>query len=623
MKAKVGRGGGFRGALNYVFDESSAQRTAEKGGTGRPKEPELVGGTMSGRIARALAQEFGAVRKLRPDIERPVWHASLSCPPGERLAAEQWNEVAADFMQRMGFPEGTPYVAVRHQDTAHDHIHIVASRVNLGGEVWLGQWEAMKAIEATQQLEKAHGLTLTAGLGDAIAERRKSLTRGEEGMARRTGTKPPKMAIQDALDDVLQRVPMTALEFVQALAAHDVHAVPNVATTGTMNGFSFEFEGIPFKGSSLGTKGMYTWKGLKTKGVTYDVQRDFEGLANIKAASRAGADAGRADAPAPGTDRADQYGYEQPADRSSNRDIASIVEHRDVTTDDQQHGQSDRQACDRATGGNRRADGHARGGGEATARAGSGAADRSDQHHEYDAREDREIIQPSDREPGRHRAASGQDRGAGREAANGSFARDAEVVEVARGVDTGRSRGRISGGDWASRFKQAGAAKRRAANGELGQRDLEQGHAQRARVAETDRQSARELDPTAYLESVGYTVKKEGRHLSVRLGEDEHYRITIDHDGHYVACDLYGNDVGDNIALVRDIEPTIGFSEAVYRLSGSPTVGPRISPPSPPPRVPPKLPEFSDRDRANETQQETDIEQSQISDDDMDGPGLG
>ena len=34
------------------------------------------------------------------------------------------------------------------------------------------------------------------------------------------------------------------------------------------------------------------------------------------------------------------------------------------------------------------------------------------------------------------------------------------------------------------------------------------------------------IDPTAYLEGRGFTVRREGRHLSVRAGNEEHYRIT-------------------------------------------------------------------------------------------------
>jgi len=37
-------------------------------------------------------------------------------------------------------------------------------------------------------------------------------------------------------------------------------------------------------------------------------------------------------------------------------------------------------------------------------------------------------------------------------------------------------------------------------------------------------------------------------------------------DGHYVACDKYGNGIGDNIALIQDIRPDLKFAEAVYKL---------------------------------------------------------
>jgi hypothetical protein len=71
---------------------------------------------------------------------------------------------------------------------------------------------------------------------------------------------------------------------------------------------------------------------------------------------------------------------------------------------------------------------------------------------------------------------------------------------------------------------------------------------------------------------MGYRVKREGRHLSVYDGKDEAYRITRKADGHWVACDHYGNGVGDNIALVQEIERNAGFAEAVYKLTGAPSV---------------------------------------------------
>lgn len=279
MKAKVVRGAGFRGALDYALDEGV--------GATQKKNPEIVGGNMSGRTARALAQEFGAVRRLRPDISRPVWHCALALPEGERLASDQWREVVQDFMRRMGFSDAVPYVAARHQDTDHDHVHIVASRIGIDGEVWLGQWEARRAIEVTQALEQVHGLVLTPGLGDVRAERRKP-KKNEVEMAIRKGEQPPRMRLQSAIDAALQGMP-TAVQFAQRLTDAGVTVRANVASTGRMNGFSFELGGIAFKGSDLGKT--YTWQGLQSRGVSYEQIGDAEGLARWRVGGK-GPDSG-------------------------------------------------------------------------------------------------------------------------------------------------------------------------------------------------------------------------------------------------------------------------------------------------------------------------------------------
>lgn len=581
MKAKVSRGGGFRGALNYVFDVGKdATHT---------KNAERVGGNMAGNDPRELSREFSAVRQLRPDIGKPVWHCSLSLPPGERLSAEKWEAVAADFMQRMGFDQtNTPWVAVRHQDTDKDHIHIVASRVGLDGKVWLGQWEARRAIEATQELERVHGLTLTPGLGDARAERRK-LTDKEINMAVRTGDEPPRQRLQRLLDEAVKDKP-TAPELAERLQAAGVIVRANVASTGRMNGFSFEVAGVAFKGSDLG-KG-YTWAGLQKAGVTYDEARDRAGLERFRPATadrgeRANAAAGRE----PDAERATSLARRDSSDRGP---AASL---------DREHGPAAGRCLGSAAPGAGRADsrdGIERGSGDAAASAGLGKAATADAgsgagagaeraSDRGDAAPDRGLARP-------YIGGGGRDAQRSSGATERSPGREAEMVADAGRSSGGRGAGRAASGDWASRFRAAVAARRRAAAGAgLGSAHAAR-DASRARVDQADRQSARELDPTAYLEASGYTVKREGRHLSVRAGGDEVYRVTRQHDGRWLWCDRYGNYGGDTIDLVREIEPGTGYAEAVYRLLG----GPRVAalPPSPPPaRVPPVLPREQPGDR--------------------------
>lgn len=98
---------------------------------------------------------------------------------------------------------------------------------------------------------------------------------------------------------------------------------------------------------------------------------------------------------------------------------------------------------------------------------------------------------------------------------------------------------------------------------------------------------SKKIDPTSYLEKMGFKVRKDGaRHLSVRSGHDEIYRISKKPDGHWVACDKTGRGIGDNIALVRDLEPGLCFFQAVEQLCNGPVVKRESlsSPPHPAPR---------------------------------------
>lgn len=273
MKAKVERGSGFRGVLDYAFGKGDA---------------EVICGTMSGRDPRTLAAEFGLSRAARPDVSKPVWHTSLSLPPGETRTPAEWSQIIEDFMDGMGLG-GHQYVAVRHHDTDHEHVHIIASRIGLDGSLYLGKWDAKRAIKLTQELELKHGLTVTKGLEDGPAPVA-TPTRKEVEMAIRTGDAPPRVALQQIVDVALSE-PGSVFDFMDRLEAAGVGVRANVASTGKMNGFSFEYAGVPFKASDLGKA--YGWKSLQERGVDYVQDRD--GAALIARANRSAPAGGQID----------------------------------------------------------------------------------------------------------------------------------------------------------------------------------------------------------------------------------------------------------------------------------------------------------------------------------------
>lgn len=236
MKAKVVRGRGFKGVCGYVVDREHS---------------EAICGPLLGRSARALACEFSAVRHLRPEVAKPVWHTSLSLPPGETLSRERWAAVAEDFMRGMGFDDRHAWTAWRHGDKEHEHIHIIACRVACDGSLWAGKHDVMQAISLTSELEAKHGLQATKQFPPKTQNQKRSVNKGEIEQALRMGEQPVRLQLQEAIDSALAGCP-TLLGFIQRLEVAGVSVRLNQASTGRISGISFECGGVAFKGSQLG-----------------------------------------------------------------------------------------------------------------------------------------------------------------------------------------------------------------------------------------------------------------------------------------------------------------------------------------------------------------------------------
>lgn len=127
-----------------------------------------------------------------------------------------------------------------------------------------------------------------------------------------------------------------------------------------------------------------------------------------------------------------------------------------------------------------------------------------------------------------------------------------------------------AGKDWRLRFKQTQA---HISRNKLNKVEAEKKPLRKfgvAGVPEIDRRRAHQVDPTSYLQGRGFTVKRwASGSLSIRAGRDEQYRIDLAENGDWVHCDNLGNVGGDNITLVRTIEPGTSYHDAVYRLIGA------------------------------------------------------
>lgn len=251
---KIKRGKTFNGLISYLLKPASHHKS----------DPYVVGGNVIESFAEALSAEFNATKLLRSDVCKPVWHNSLRLPAGECLPIQRWKLLADDYMKRMGFSETHLRAYVLHDDKDGQHIHIVASRIDAtSGKLYLGKNENLISTRIIQELEKDYQLTRTKGT-DAVkpssspAKRKKS--RNEAMLEERTGEKCAKTIIQEAIDTLITSK-ISEEMFVQQLADQKIKAIPNRASTGKMNGFSFEYAKISFKASQLGKK--YSWKNLE------------------------------------------------------------------------------------------------------------------------------------------------------------------------------------------------------------------------------------------------------------------------------------------------------------------------------------------------------------------------
>lgn len=271
---KIRRGKSFAGVVLYALKPASHHK----------KDPIVIGGNMDGSDVGELIAEFNATKALRPEVVKAVWHNSLRLPKGESLTAKQWSEIADDYMSRMGFSETHLRCYVLHDDEDGQHIHIIASRVSLdAGKLYLGRNENLASTRIIQQLERDYNLTRTKGpkASPAAPSPKPKLkkSRNEMMIEKRTGELCPKGIIQNALNELLD-TRQSITDFVQQLVAQNIRPIPNIASTGRMNGFSFEYNGIAFKAYQLGKR--YSWSALQSR-IDYQSERDNAFLFELKA----------------------------------------------------------------------------------------------------------------------------------------------------------------------------------------------------------------------------------------------------------------------------------------------------------------------------------------------------
>ena len=90
-------------------------------------------------------------------VEKPVVHISLNPHPDDKLTDTEFQEIAREYLEKMGFGN-QPYLVFKHEDIDRHHLHIVTVRVDGNGRCISDRNNYYRSKEITRELEKKYGL---------------------------------------------------------------------------------------------------------------------------------------------------------------------------------------------------------------------------------------------------------------------------------------------------------------------------------------------------------------------------------------------------------------------------------------------------------------------------------
>ena len=257
MITKINRGNDLGATLRYVYREDAT--------------PEVVAGTAVGSSREQIERDMMKAIDRRADLKNRVVHMILSIPKEEHLTLDQWGGVAEEYTERMGFGKA-PYIAVRHQDTEHEHIHIVASRVDVFGRPIRLSHDYYKSQEIARDLERKFEL---GRVRSSWERETKDRSQGEYHLTQRTGEETRKERVRRELFGALEQckdVPALASK----LREKDIELVPKVTSDQSkVVGVVFKVEGWHIPGSRIDRA--LSWNRIAEK-LEYEHARDFSRL---------------------------------------------------------------------------------------------------------------------------------------------------------------------------------------------------------------------------------------------------------------------------------------------------------------------------------------------------------
>jgi hypothetical protein len=168
MVAKINFGASLYGAIFYNQRKVGEGSARVIGGNRMVEGAGEAGGDTENAIQRTMFA-FEPYLAANKKTEKPILHISLNPSPEDKLTDGQLEQLAADYMEKLGYGD-QPYVVYLHEDTGRRHIHIVSTCVREDGAKIPDTYINRRSMTACRELEQKYGLR-------QITDKREELTR--------------------------------------------------------------------------------------------------------------------------------------------------------------------------------------------------------------------------------------------------------------------------------------------------------------------------------------------------------------------------------------------------------------------------------------------------------------
>jgi len=224
------KGKSFKGCVRYVMNETAKLLEAE--------------GVLAGN-KEEIIRSFAMQRSGRREIKQPVGHIPISFAPEdkERMTDDFMVQLAKEYMEEMGVCN-TQYIIVRHHNANNEHLHIVYNRINNNLKLISVNYDYKRNIKVCKKLKDKHNLTY--GEGKDRVKREK--LRNPDAV---------KYLLYDIIKAILPYC-SSEKEFQGYLQSKNINVeFKHKRTTGEIEGVSFNYDNVSFKGSTIDRKFSY------------------------------------------------------------------------------------------------------------------------------------------------------------------------------------------------------------------------------------------------------------------------------------------------------------------------------------------------------------------------------